>query len=167
MTPYFPSVLPVRRQLYLRRDSGLWLLLSHALLLIERNVVGRPQCRGYRCKSSTPPRAGPVRLQCRQNIKGRKSQMGERWLGPHRALTFDWFRRLLPWNMGALRAECIRSGVVQGLRVHPLALVKPHPLPYRWTHNLDNNAVKHVTAPLLSNAKKHCSMAPIRAVATG
>ena len=41
LPPCFPPVSTVRRWLYLWRDSGMWLSLNHALLLIGREAVGR------------------------------------------------------------------------------------------------------------------------------
>src|SRR3546814_14431576 len=76
LPPCFPPVSTVRRWFYLWRDNGLWLSLTHALLLIGREAVGReasPRAGLIASQSvTTSASGGPRGYDAAKKIKGPK-----------------------------------------------------------------------------------------------
>jgi putative transposase len=76
LPPCFPPVSTLRRWFYLWRDNGLWLSLTHALLLIGREAVGREAFpSGWVIESQsvkTTESDGPRGYDAGKKIKSRK-----------------------------------------------------------------------------------------------
>ena len=61
----FPPVPTVRHWFYLRRDSGLWLMINHALLMASRELTGREASPSAGVIDSQSAKTTPIRWTLR------------------------------------------------------------------------------------------------------